>query len=58
MSAQKIGWAKSCKGNKYEVFRNSMNREVYVKKGEKYFIGKATNAGQAMNMAEAWLRNK
>ena len=59
MAAESIGKVKSGKGKSYEVFWNSFNGDVYVGWGGKTTVpGKAKSAGQAANMAEAWLRDK
>ncbi|MEQ9502823.1 MAG: hypothetical protein RIT81_38490 [Deltaproteobacteria bacterium] len=58
MASEKIGRAKSGKGNSYEVFWDPSSRDVYVGYAGKTHIGRATSAAQAQRMAEAWLAGK
>lgn len=59
MAAQIIGRVKSGKTRKeFEVKWDSSDRTVYVSWGGWTKAGKASSAGEAMNVAEAWLYDK
>ncbi|MCA9525202.1 MAG: hypothetical protein KC549_02755 [Myxococcales bacterium] len=58
MAAEKLGRARAGSGKEYEVFWDPSSREVYVGWAGRSGIGKATSAGHAMRMAEAWLVRK
>ena len=59
MAAQKIGRVKSGRNRKtYEVKWDASSKDVYVSYAGWSFVGKANSAGQAMNIAEAWLYDK
>ncbi|MEM1172351.1 MAG: hypothetical protein AAGJ08_25550 [Cyanobacteria bacterium P01_H01_bin.35] len=63
MPRQKIGSVKSGKGNKCDVEWNPSSKEVYVCVAWDLFdhyayAGKASSAGEAMNVAEAFVYNK
>ncbi|MEZ4473075.1 MAG: hypothetical protein R3F60_20290 [bacterium] len=58
MALEKLGRARAGSGKEYEVFWNPSDREVYVGGAGRTGIGKATSAGHAMRMAEAWLARK
>ena len=59
MPSQKIGKITSGRTRSiYTVKWNPSTRDVYVHHWGDKFIGKADSASQAMNMAEAFLRNK
>ncbi|MDD4673321.1 MAG: hypothetical protein PHI03_10340 [Bacteroidales bacterium] len=59
MAAQLIGRVKSGNNRKeYEVKWDSSDRNVYVSWGGGTKVGRASSAGEAMRIAEAWLYNK
>jgi hypothetical protein len=59
MSASLIGRVISCKSRRsIEVKWDSYSKKVFVGYGGFTFVGKANSAGDAMNVAEAWLHNK
>ena len=59
MASEKIGKITSGRTRSiYTVKWNTSTRDVYVRYWGDKFIGKADTASQAMNMAEAYLRNK
>ncbi|HNZ04090.1 MAG TPA: hypothetical protein PKK50_08095 [Myxococcota bacterium] len=58
MSAQLIGRVKSGSNKSYEVKWDSSSRDVYVSYAGWSHCGKASSAGDAMRVAEAWLYNK
>ncbi|HOE82779.1 MAG: hypothetical protein ACOX51_07170 [Myxococcota bacterium] len=58
MSAQVIGSVKSGSGKTYQVKWDSLSREVYVTYAGSTYCGKASSAGEAMRMAEAYVYNK
>ena len=58
MALEKLGRAKAGSGKSFEVFWDPSSKQVYVGYAGRTGIGKATSAGHAMNMAEAWLASK
>ena len=59
MAATKIGSVESGVSRKsYNVHWDKSDLEVYVDKGGLTYIGEAHSAGEAMDIAEAWLHNK
>ncbi len=58
MSAQVIGSTKSSSGKLYQVKWDSSSHEVYVSYAGWSYCGKASSAGDAMRMAEAYVYNK
>ncbi len=58
MAAIIIGRVKSGSGKNYEVKWDQSSKDVYVSWGGWSYVGKATSAREAMNIAEAWLYNK
>lgn len=58
MSAQIIGSVKSGSYKSYQVKWDSFSRDVYVSYAGWTFCGKASSAGDAMRMAEAYVYNK
>jgi hypothetical protein len=64
MARQKIGSVKSGKGNKCDVEWNPSTKDVYVSVSSGFFgdnyiyAGKASSAGEAMNIAEAFVYDR
>jgi hypothetical protein len=58
MAATLIGRVKSGQGKSYEVKWDQASRDVYVSWAGWSHVGKASSAGEAMTIAEAWLYNK
>ena len=58
MSAQVIGSVKSGSGKLYQVKWDSSSHDVYVSYTGWSHCGKASSAGDAMRMAEAYVYNK
>ena len=58
MSATVIARVKSGKGKSYEVKWDQSSRDVYASWAGWSHVGKASSAGEAMTVAEAWLYNK
>lgn len=58
MALQELGKVKSGSGKEYKVYWDSSDKSVYVGYAGRTYIGKASSANEAMNMAEAWLYNK
>ena len=59
MSVSRIGSANAGVSNKsYDVYWDKSSNEAYVDKGGRTYIGKAHSAGEAMDIAEAWLHDK
>ena len=58
MGAIVIGRVKSGKGKSYEVKWDQSSKDVYVSWAGWSHVGKASSAGEAMTIAEAWLYNK
>jgi hypothetical protein len=53
-----IGRVRSGQGKNYEVKWDQASRDVYVSWAASSHVGKASSAGEAMTIAEAWLYNK
>lgn len=58
MSAKEIGTVTSGKGKDYDVKWDKGNRDVYVSYAGWTHVGEASSAGDAMDIAEAWLHDK
>jgi len=58
MGAIVIGRVKSGKDKSYEVKWDQASKDVYVSWAGWSHVGKASSAGEAMTVAEAWLYNK
>lgn len=58
MALEKLGRAKAGSGKSYEVFWDLPSKQVYVGWAGRTGIGRATSAGHAMRMAEAWLASR
>ena len=58
MSASVIGSVKSGKGKSYDVKWDKSSRDVYVSYAGWSRAVEASSAGDAMDVAEAWLHDK
>ena len=58
MGASVIGSVKSGSGKRFEVKWDEYGKEVYVSYAGWTKVGKASSAGDAMRMAEAWVYDK
>ena len=58
MAASEIGSVKSGKGKSYDVKWDKNTRDVYVSYAGWSHAGEASSAGDAMDVAEAWLHDK
>ncbi len=58
MSAKEIGTVRSGSGKSYDVKWDNGNGDVYVSYAGWTHVGEASSAGDAMDIAEAWLHDK
>ncbi len=58
MSAKEIGTVTSGKGKDYDVKWDKGSGDVYVSYAGWTHVGEASSAGDAMDIAEAWLHDK
>jgi hypothetical protein len=58
MSSTKIGEVRSGSNKKYDVKWDERSQDVYVSWAGWAHVGKASSAREAMNIAEAWLRER